>query len=1080
VFQQLALPLLVLPALALSPSAQVSIREVCPSNVDIIHDEDGNSSDWIELWNQGTNPVDLNGWHLSDDATEPQKWTLPSQTLDPDARLMLWASGKGSNTPVTPRYHALITQGSIATYFPGATEPPATWRSVAFDDSAWSAGPSGFGYGDSDDATTVLADTIYIRHAFKLEPKLARYFDGLYLHVDYDDGFVAYLNGAELTRANLGAPGTHIPATSFATADHEAELYQGIQLPATTLAPVSTFLRPGTNVLAIQVHNISASSSDLSLSAFLTATTAAPMGELPNPALRFKNSGTDLPLHTNFRLSAEGEELLLSDASGQVVDQITFPRVYANTSFGRSDTPPLGPELLHFLDPTPNAPNTTEGRPGYAPAVSASPEGGHSPTGVNVSFSTTDPSLDIRYTRDCSEPDTSDPLFTTPIPATTQGATILRARAFETGLWPGPICTNTYLVNAEPLGDIPIFSLVTEPDNLWDWDTGIYVLGPNAGGGGWSPGANFWNDWERPLHVEFFETDGERKVSMDMGTKIHGGWSRTLPQKSQRLIARGGYGEAELEYAFFDDVDNSKFKTLLLRNSGNDFYFGNCRDPIIHLASEGTGIDDLAYRRTLVYLNGEYWGLMGLRERQDEDYLAYHHDVDPDRVDLLEINASVIEGSADHYEEMLDYLRSNDMSDDAHFAVVDSMMDTRNYAHYVAHQVWANNTDWPWNNIKFWRSQEPGSRWQWLLYDTDFGLGLFGGPYTANSLGGLFDPNGDSYWSRELFIELMQNQNYEEEFIRLYADLLNTSLSPATLLPVVDEVEEHMIHDMPDHAVKWNGSFVFWQSHMLTIRTFITNRPDWCRDHVRFQFQLAGMYDLHLDISPPGSGRIQLTATEIDGPFTGVYFLGVAVHAHAIPNAGYQFAGWSDTALSGAAFQRLTPSGDYDLAATFTPDGSTQIVFNELQYNPSNSADSGDWIELHNPSPQAATLDNWQLRDTNNTFTFPPNTTLAPGGYLVLTTDLAAFTTQFPTVTNVLGDLGFGLSGSGERIELHAPTGLHDFVEYDDSAPWPPGPDGNGTTLELIDATTDNALATSWAESTVLGGTPGEQNSVTP
>ena len=141
---------------------------------------------------------------------------------------------------------------------------------------------------------------------------------------------------------------------------------------------------------------------------------------------------------------------------------------------------------------------------------------------------------------------------------------------------------------------------------------------------------------------------------------------------------------------------------------------------------------------------------------------------------------------------------------------------------------------------------------------------------------------------------------------------------------------------------------------------------------------------------------------------------------------------------------------------------------------------SSDWIELHNTSAQTATLDNWQLRDTNNTFTFPANTTLPANAFLVLTTDLAAFTTQFPTVTNVLGDLGSGLSGSGERIELHTPTGLHDFVEYDDSAPWPPGPDGNGTTLELIDATTDNALATSWAESTVLGGTPGEQNSVTP
>jgi hypothetical protein len=66
------------------------------------------------------------------------------------------------------------------------------------------------------------------------------------------------------------------------------------------------------------------------------------------------------------------------------------------------------------------------------------------------------------------------------------------------------------------------------------------------------------------------------------------------------------------------------------------------------------------------------------------------------------------------------------------------------------------------------------------------------------------------------------------------------------------------------------------------------------------------------------------------------------------------------------------------------------------------------------------------------------------------------------------------------RVELHSLGGLHDFVEYDDSSPWPTGPDGGGTTLELIDAGADNALAASWAESTVMGGTPGEKNSVTP
>ena len=80
----------------------------------------------------------------------------------------------------------------------------------------------------------------------------------------------------------------------------------------------------------------------------------------------------------------------------------------------------------------------------------------------------------------------------------------------------------------------------------------------------------------------------------------------------------------------------------------------------------------------------------------------------------------------------------------------------------------------------------------------------------------------------------------------------------------------------------------------------------------------------------------------------------------------------------------------------------------------------------------------------------------------------------------MIGELGFGLSGNGERIELHATDGIHDSVEYDDSAPWPTGPDGSGTTLELIIANADNSFSAAWDESNVLGGTPGQKNTVSP
>ncbi|MCH2105900.1 MAG: lamin tail domain-containing protein [Planctomycetes bacterium] len=241
------------------------------------------------------------------------------------------------------------------------------------------------------------------------------------------------------------------------------------------------------------------------------------------------------------------------------------------------------------------------------------------------------------------------------------------------------------------------------------------------------------------------------------------------------------------------------------------------------------------------------------------------------------------------------------------------------------------------------------------------------------------------------------------------------------------------------------------------------------------------MYDLSLDVSPPGAGRIRLNLAEVDGAFTGTYFLGVPVQLEAIPASGFDFSAWSDSGAPQSPLIQIDPTGAYSITAQFTPvSGGVNVVLNELQYNPARSSDPGDWVELYNPTATPRALDGWELRDEDNSYPLPSGTVIPAAGYLVICRDLAAFSAEFPTVSNVVGDFGFGLSGAGERIELHAPTGLHDFVEYDDEAPWPTGPDGGGTTLELIDASSDNSLAASWAESFVQGGTPGQPNSVTP
>lgn len=154
-------------------------------------------------------------------------------------------------------------------YHVPTSEPAATWTTVGFDDSSWSTGPGGFGYGDGDDNTTLSAGiSVYLRKTFTVTDIAA--IEDLRFFMDYDDGFVAHLNGVEFARSStLSNGGTPVPYDEATTGEHEAVMYQG-NLPEEFADPMAS-LQQGQNVLSIQVHNWSANSSDMSAIPFLLA-----------------------------------------------------------------------------------------------------------------------------------------------------------------------------------------------------------------------------------------------------------------------------------------------------------------------------------------------------------------------------------------------------------------------------------------------------------------------------------------------------------------------------------------------------------------------------------------------------------------------------------------------------------------------------------------------------------------------------------------------------------------------------------------------------------------------------------------
>jgi hypothetical protein len=197
--------------------AQIRINEVMSSNSSTLMDEDGEYPDWIELYNSGNAALNLNGYSLTDNIEDPRKWIFPEIVIEPHKYLITFASGKDRKDCI-PYWNAIITAGDIWRYFIGNSEPPADWMSLAFNDQDWLEGATGIGYGDDDDATEVPAATmsIYLRKSFTLAD--ASIVKDAVLHVDYDDGFIAYLNGTEIARANISIENpTHDQATDTYT-----------------------------------------------------------------------------------------------------------------------------------------------------------------------------------------------------------------------------------------------------------------------------------------------------------------------------------------------------------------------------------------------------------------------------------------------------------------------------------------------------------------------------------------------------------------------------------------------------------------------------------------------------------------------------------------------------------------------------------------------------------------------------------------------------------------------------------------------------------------------------------------------
>lgn len=1057
-------------------TGQVVFNEVQTSNKETFADPDGDYTDWIELFNSGSTAAYLDGYGLTDNPADPFKWRFPAVSIPAGSHLLVYASGK-DRRPLVNHWETAVKAEDTWRYHVGTDAPPPDWTSLSFDDSGWPEGMGGIGYGDDDDNTIIpTAISVFMRRTFSIQDTLALQ-DAIF-NMDYDDGFVAYLNGTEIARSNMaGNPPVY---DELATASREALMYQGGSPEYFTISSefIHSLILNGTNVLSVEAHNVDAASSDLSSIPFLSFSIRNGNTYFQPVPSWFQGTASG-GLHTNFKLKHSGETLVLTTTTGSTADTFQIPYSDIGHSFCR--IPDGNAAWCVSTTPSPGQTNNLSACfSGYAETPVIEQQAGYYQAGTAVTITAQNPGSVIHYTLNGNIPTLTDPVYQQAF--TLDSTSVVRARCFGPGGYlPGKVQTSSFIM--ENRFTIPVISICTDSSNLWDYYTGIYALGPSADPGFPYFGANFWQPWEKDCHIEYFENLDNRKLNLDAGISIHGGWSRAFPQKSFTIATHSYYDSSYIHYKLFGDKPITDFNSFILRNSGNDWMVTQLRDALMQRTMRNSYADYMAYSPSAVYLNGDYWGIYNIRERNNKDYLAANHGVNADSLDIIVNDGEVAEGTADAFWQAANFIGSHELSNQEFFNQAAAEWNLQNLADYYIAETYFVNNDWigDWtNNVKVWKERKPGGRWNYILWDMDFGLGL-SSSYVENKLAVAMNPPVATPHA-VIFRSFLDNPGFRGYFINRYADLINTSFQYASVQSLLLEMRDSIYSEIPFAWQRWFGydGTDEWLANLNVLSDFVVNRQSYARQYINSTFNLGGQVNTKLSVLPAGAGVIKMN-TIYPGtfPWVGTYFKGNPVTITAVPAPGFQFQYWAPNTyiLTADTNRSLTidlTHFDNFKAVFYGVSEDPRITFTEVNYHSDSTLDAGDWIELHNYGDVELDLSDWFLTDSRfyNKFTIATGTRIPEGGYLVLAEDTLLFHQRHPGI-HCLGPLGFSLGNQSETLSLFDRMG--DTVvslTYSDTVKRLMTCDGLGRTLELPNTGTGLNDPSGWFAG-CMEGSPG-------
>lgn len=647
-----------------------------------------------------------------------------------------------------------------------------------------------------------------------------------------------------------------------------------------------------------------------------------------------KDDPIEFPNHLPFKLSSEGESLALFRKENEafvLIDQVDFPNLPANVAYGR--TTDGGEEFSLFGRYSPGQSNSV-GLPYYAAQLEFSVPEGFYPAGQELSLHTLAPDAEIRYTTDGSRPNESSALYTEPILLNT--SVFIRASVFVEGFAPTRPHGQFYLINNTHT--LPLMHLSTDAANLWDAQKGLYIIGENGKKGNCISEERNWNqDWERSGTLTFFEPEGTIGFRKKADFKIGGGCSRIQRMKSFNVFLQD---DETTDYRLFPQLPYKNYKRFKLRNSGSDFTRTMLRDGALQEMLRGEiDLDLMAYRPVLLYINGERFGVYGLREFFNDDYIKQHYgDIETDMVrNPWMYYQEVKEGNAEACDDLNEWVEVNDLSNADNYAYFASQVDINQMINYWLTEMYIANYDWPDNNMMMWRNREdPEARWRWMLYDLDSSSG-YGNQSQAsyNSLSHALKPDSPNWPNRPpstLWLrKLMENENFRNEFAQRHLSFGQILFSPERTQTIIDSLTEAVRPEMNYHINFWNtapaewgaedrlpcgGSLDTWGEHLDNFKNFFTERMKYVPGHYQSRLGFEGTFQLHIKHDEESGGRVVLHENKMQAPYDyqGEYFKNRPLRLEAVAKEGYVFVKWKELSVtdavlyfSGSEAQVLTP-----------------------------------------------------------------------------------------------------------------------------------------------------------------------------